>query len=509
MQRLYPFIRYIPQGLLVIFLMTVYLSSIAPGLTWANFGADGGDLITAAAARGIAHPTGYPLYLLLARLFQLIPLGSLAFRTNLLSAFSTGCAALLIFRLVTQSLSPSESEHYWIAGLASGLAFGLAPMIWSQAVITEVYALHSFLVVLLLYLSAHPISTQFSKKRQDCLLGLTFGMAMGNHVTIIVLLPVVFLTKILRRSTQTQREKGLLNLHLDGRSLLRRCFWAGIGLLVYVTLPLCALSHPPVNWGNPVTLNGFTWLVTGQLYKGLLLSLDLLSILERFQTAVGLILSQFGVIGLSVGLIGLIVYFKPTWLNYSMLWIVIASAAFAIGYATTDSFMYLIPAFLCFTVWIGMGLGKLMDSTSKRFLHFGMLIGLILILALLINAWGQRTQVDASTDLRAESFGKSVLSLAPKDAIVLTRGDGAVFTLWYFQYALGNRPDLLIIAADLIQFEWYLQTLHTVYPDLNLPGPLPFPETVVMANPERPICYVQYIQVPEINCLPSRSSQFP
>ena len=50
--------------------MAVYLASLAPGLTWANFGADGGDLIAAAATGGVAHPTGYPFYLLLARLFQ-------------------------------------------------------------------------------------------------------------------------------------------------------------------------------------------------------------------------------------------------------------------------------------------------------------------------------------------------------------------------------------------------------------------------------------------------------
>jgi hypothetical protein len=44
---------------------------------------------------------------------------------------------------------------------------------------------------------------------------------------------------------------------------------------------------------------------------------------------------------------------------------------------------------------------------------------------------------------------------------------------------------------------------------LNLPGPLPFAETVVVANPGRSICYVQYIQAPEINCLPARDSLTP
>ena len=80
---------------------------------------------------------------------------------------------------------------------------------------------------------------------------------------------------------------------------------------------------------------------------------------------VALLLEQFGIVGLSVGLIGLIVYFRPTRLNYHMLWIVVASSAFAIGYATADAFLYLIPAFLCFAIWIGIGLGGLMEAFLK------------------------------------------------------------------------------------------------------------------------------------------------
>ena len=214
-------------------------------------------------------------------------------------------------------------------------------------------------------------------------------------------------------------------------------------------------------------------------------------------------------IGLTIGLIGLIVYFRPTRLNICMLWISVFSAVITVGYATIDAYIYLIPAFLCFAVWIGVGLGKLTDSISKRFHNVGGFIGLILIPFLLLNAWGQRAQVDASNDLQAESFGKSVLSLAPTNALVMANGDKAVFTMWYFHYALQKRPDLIIIATDLIQFEWYIQTLHIAYPDLDLPGPLPFPETVVAANPDRTICRVQYTQVPEINCLPTRTSHLP
>ena len=85
-------------------LLCTYLATIAPGLTWANGGSDGGDLIAAAATGGVAHPTGYPAYLLVASVFQLLPIGTLAFRTNLLSAISTLIAALLLHAVVRRHL---------------------------------------------------------------------------------------------------------------------------------------------------------------------------------------------------------------------------------------------------------------------------------------------------------------------------------------------------------------------------------------------------------------------
>ncbi|MGB2962815.1 MAG: DUF2723 domain-containing protein [Anaerolineales bacterium] len=502
-------IRLFPPGLLALTLMAVYLATLAPGLSWANYGSDGGDLITAAATGGIAHPTGYPFYLLLARLFQLLPVGSLAFRTNLLSAFATVSAALLIYGLVTRSLSASDPHRYWLAGLASGYAFGLSPLIWSQAVITEVYGLHALFLALLLYLTVIGLKACLTPKRVDALLGLTFGLAMGNHVTTIIMLPVILIAGILRQAPPTE---GILRINkwgLDGRSLLRRLVWMGVGLLVYLSLPLRALSQPPVNWGKPVTIDGFLWLVSGKLYQGQLFVLSLSSIWERVKVISGLLVEQFGVLGLGFGLIGLILFYKPDRLFRSLLWIVAASVFFALAYATTDAFLYLIPAFLCFAIWIGMGLGGLMDVLSQRFRYLGSLITFVFILALFILAGQHWHQVDASHDLRAEKFGNDVFSLAPTDAIVFAAGDPAVFTTWYFQYTMGNRLDLAIVATDLLHFDWYQQMLHKNYPDLNVPGPFPFAETVVVANPERPVCFVEYVQMAEIGCLPPRNPTVP
>ncbi len=503
MRRFAAYTEYLPPWILALSLLVVYLGTLAPGLTWANFGSDGGDLIAASATGGVAHPTGYPVYLLLARVFQMLPIGSLAYRTNLMSALAATLAAGLVYSLSIRSLLLFKGRPNWLAGLASAYAFGLAPLLWSQAVITEVYALHALFVVLLLYLSSDYLPAFFTPKRRDSLLGLIFGLSLGNHLTTVLLLPLLFSSIILKPDASTRR------WGLDKGSLSWRFAWLGVGLLVYLILPLRALSSPPVNWGNPVTLDGFGWLVSGQLYQDQLFVLTPALALERMRGAAGLLLNQFGVVGLLVGLIGLIVFFKPSRLMGNTVWIVAAFSVFAIGYATNDSFLYLIPAFLGFAIWIGMGLAGLMEMSVKWNPKIGWGIGSIFLLYLFVQAGVHWPQVDASHDLRAEQFGMQVLAQAPEQAILFAKGDQAIFSMWYFQYALHKRPDLAIVATDLLRFDWYQETLHSTYPDLALPGPFPFAETMAAANPEHPVCFIEYDQSAEINCLPANSYSSP
>lgn len=478
-------IQFLPPSILFVSLILIYLLTMAPGLTWANSSADGGDLITAAATGGVPHPTGYPVYLLLARAFQFLPVGSLAFRTNLLSALAAACASLLVYGLVTRSLS----SRAWLAGLTSAYAFGLSPLLWSQAVITEVYTLHAFFVALLLYLST--VQLKVSSSQRDGLLGLAFGLALGNHLTTILLLPLILFPTVSHRETRWQ---------LDLRSLLRRLLWLGVGLLVYLVLPLRAMSHPPVNWGNPVTLENFAWLVSGRLYQHEVFALTLPSLWERIRSAAALLVDQSGLPGLILGLSGLVFHFRPSPLYRNTLWTAVVFSAFAVGYATRDSFVYLIPPALCFSIWIGLGLNGLMTIISSRHPKPGLLAGLALLLYIFLLAGGHWSRVTASNDRRAELFGEQVLARAPTDALIFAKGDSAVFSLWYFHYALRERPDLVIVASDLLPFDWYQETLRYTYPHLILNSPYPFPETIMAGNPGRPFCEVEYLDRPVIDC---------
>lgn len=492
--------------ILVCSLFTTYLYTLAPGLTWANDGSDGGDLITAAATGGIPHPTGYPLYLLVGRLFQFLPFRSLAFRTNLLSALATALAAVLIYFIVMHSLDLSKFL-YQPVGMAAAYAFGLSPLIWSQAVITEVYGLQAILMALIIYLYTAPPDILLSNCRNlDRCRGLLLGLAMANHITAIFIVPValllgsVYIRPKMDIPSFQQWHSWFGGLKIDRSRLLRQLGMLGVGFSLYLLIPLRALNDPPVNWGNAVTLERLWWLVSGQLYQNYYLQITPSEYWERVQTWAVVLLQEFGLVGVLLGLVGLVVFGRLSRLYILTAWTAIIYTSFAAFYKSADSYVYIMPMFLSFTIWIGLGIGGVVKQSLQRSLILGTSLGLLLIAYFIGRAAMHMSDVDASRDYRAEAFASEVFYVAPKHALVFAKGDQAVFSLWYFHYALGERPDLAVVATDLLHFDWYQENLRSNYPMLNVPGSFPWPATIAYANPGRAVCYVQYSDQAEVNC---------
>ncbi len=475
-------------------LLTVYFQTMAPGLTWANGGSDGGDLITAAASGGVAHPTGYPVYLLVARLFQLLPLGSLAFRTNILSALAMVMSALLVYAIVENSLRASAPKAGTLAGFTAGLAFGLSPLAWSQAVITEVYALHVFFISMLLYLLIVPTLRSNPKYM---VIGLVQGLAVGNHITAALMIPVVLLTVSFRKFPDFEIKDSLAKYwRWDWHAFTSVCIGVLIGILSYGSLPLRAVHHPPVNWGDPVTLDRFTWLVSGQLYQDRFFLLNPASAWNHLQAWADLTLQQFGLFGVLISLVGLVLFITSSRLYIITLWTALIFTIFSIQYRVIDSFVYLIPVYLVFSIWIGLEIGQITYFLSRYLHNVQWMIGLICIVYLALLAASHWTKVDASHDLRAEAFGRRVLSDAPSHAILFAEDDRTVFTLWYFNYGLRIRPDVIVLADSLLPFDWYRENLRHVYPELALPETTPdtWLSAILQANPDRHACYPSYLE---------------
>ena len=490
-----------------------YARTLAPGLSWANRGADGGDFITAAATGGVAHPSGYPTYLALARLFQLLPLGTLAFRTNLLSAVCAVAAAVLVTRWVARQQrvtgAPFDGEIAQISGALAGLAFGLSPLLWSQAVITEVHALHALFLALLLTLAPlarpHPETSGWV----DLAAGLLAGLALGNHLTAALLLPAWFGLSLLRRIPDGAPLARWLP-QMAWRPVLRGLAGLALGASIYLTLLLRARSGAPVNWGDPVGWDGLRWLISGQLYRDRLFTLPADFVLPRVQSWAALLLAQFGLPGFALALAGLF-FGRPRsprlfWITG---WMAAAYTAFAIGYNATDSYAYLIPVFLAVAVWLGLGAGALLEAAARRGgPGRGRVLGAFAALAvaalLLINAASNLPALDASRDDRAEQFGRAVLAAAPPGALLFPQGDEQTFALWYFHFALRQRPDVAVINEALLPYDWYRASLRRAYPDLPLPdhpGPSGWPATLTAAT-GRPACHPQTDAPATLFCSP-------
>jgi hypothetical protein len=475
---------FVLSGLVSLSVAVIYLSIASTRLTNANFGSDGGDFLAAVLTQGIPHPTGYPTYILLGILFQYIPINTPVFRGVLESIIPSALAAGLLAGWVGTVLVSRSAIHLG-AMVVTGIAWGVAPLLFSQAVIVEVHGLQSLIVVLVVWWITLNLQSDPTKdKNWIFVLSFLIGLGCGNHVTIALLAPVALVVLI-----YTGHRIGSWRLVLAQLSLVLA------GMLVYIYLPLRAQTYPPINWGNPQTWSGFIWEVTGDPYRSLMFETQTSVLWERIRSISAVILDQFGALGLVAGVIGAIHYSFPIrWLRWILLWIFVIYIVFSIGYNTQDSVGYLLPAVMVFAIWIGLALPAFSDIKWKRVPVGYLLIG-VLILSICLRIPGTRTRLDPRSQDQPALYAEQFLQDAPQDAIVYTSTDQDTFPLWYYHFGLHQRPDLRIVVLPLTQFVWYQETLVHTYPDLEYPAlyekDLPnsdWGKQIQSMNPVRTVC---------------------
>ena len=168
------------------FSLLVYTITLCPTVYWD----DAGELIAAAYTLGIPHPPGHPLYVIIGKLFTLIPLGSIAGRVNFMSAFFGALSCVLVYKIITERLE----KHPWrpAAALGGALFFAFAPTAWEQATVAETTTLHSFFMMLLTLMVFRLASGETlwkSEARSLCLFGFVYGLSLTNHVAGVFFIP--------------------------------------------------------------------------------------------------------------------------------------------------------------------------------------------------------------------------------------------------------------------------------------------------------------------------------
>jgi len=447
--------------------LVVYGLTVAPGITWAHDGADGGDLAVAVANLGIPHPPGYPTYVLLGKLTTaLLPLGDIAYRLNLLSAASATLAVIALYLCLvgwpTVAQKGQPKKHVLAASGSAALMFAFSPTFWSQAIITEVYALNAAFVALILLLLFRILSRASDTKTTLPWLGLILGIGLGNHQTLVLLLPSIAVLLWRRRH----------DLHLEWETVAKASLAAATGLAVYLYLPLRAAAKPVPNWGNPVTMERLLWMVSGSAYRHYLFGLPLSYVPARLSAWAAGLLAQYGVWGVVLGLMGLWQLAESDGERALAEGMIFALySIYALGYNTADSYVYLIPAYLVFALWIGRGIAYLLILALEQRKRSGSLpvLGLVITLLLPLIPLGLNyASLDLSEDVEAASYSAGVVGQVSPGSIIISSTDAHTFSLWYAQEVSDPRADIVILDRDLLQYPWYAEDLRNRYPHLSL-----------------------------------------
>jgi hypothetical protein len=441
--------------------LLLYWATTAPRFTWAHEGADGGDLLAAAVTNGVPHPPGYPLYMLILQGWLwftglLWPHSDLAWRGNLLSVVCAS-ASVYITVLTVYYLLPLQPWR-WVWAFCAGLAWTISPLPWSQAVITEVYALHALIVALLGWIT-------FAAPRQPRRLVIPVALGFAHHLTSVLLLPAIYYYWWLGQGGGWRRfwQTGLL-----------LGFGALVGLLFYLRIPLVAhrAGMPaPVNWGFADNLADLWWLVSAAAYHGYLFSVPANTILGRIANWAFLLTTQLTPIGLGLALLGLSTWdqTRPHLRNFSLLWVIPVSI-YTIGYYTRDSDIYLLPVVWLMVIWSAVGLCEALDWTQARmpkrplapWLASGLLLGCAVLLSLRLPTLSVRS------DLEAHDYLQKVAAVLEPNSLVITSEDRDTFAVWYGVWGDGEllqrAPGIAVINYSLCQFPWYQRLITRLYP---------------------------------------------
>lgn len=227
--------------------LAAYWRTLAPTVSfW-----DCGEFIACASILGVPHPPGAPLYLLLGRLFTLLPLGGeIAWRVNLISALASAATVLLTYLIILRFIRACPRKAATglevVAALIGSLALAFSDSFWFNAVEAEVYALSTCLTALVIWLALRWADAPATLPAMRLLVLAVYliALAVGVHLLNVLTIPAVLLLVYFETRPWTWRKwLGLLLL-----------FVMAIGFLLLDSLQGMPLLAPMAKLGGALAL---------------------------------------------------------------------------------------------------------------------------------------------------------------------------------------------------------------------------------------------------------------
>ena len=436
--------------LLFVAALLLYLFTLAPG----PLSGDAGEFQTATRVWGLSHPTGYPLYMLLLKLWGLLPIGTIAYRANLLSAVLAAGAvgfSYLFLRMVTQQT---------MGAILGALVLAASPLFWSQALIADKYALNAFLVMAVLTVAVY--WAQKPGWRRLCLLALIYGLSLTHHRTMVLFAP-----GLLGYLPWVDRSAGKsLQLWKSRRNWLAMLCLV-LPLTLYAYLPLTRAFGQPLSTWWPSTLGDWLAYLTARGHLGEAQAV-VAPFTERLSFYGQMLVDQFTIPGLILSLVGWLWLIRRRRPLAFLLLVSFGLQAFSsmAYYLDPRNQAFFLPSFMVIALTIGVGTGTLLRWLGRRLpVSPGARIALILLAGLalcvlpaylLLHTYPemyQRTHHDQAMDVwrqdlqhgeQARRLAEDGLSSIASNGIIL--GDWEQITpLRYFQLIEGLQPDAELI----------------------------------------------------------------
>jgi len=414
----------------------LYGFSLAPDIQ----GFDSAELTVGAYTLGFVHPPGYPLYMLLGRLFAEVPLGDVGFRLNLMSALFASLAACLLFKIMFQ-----QTRRPWAAGLATAL-LATAPVYWSQAIRAEVYALHIFLVSAALL--AWRRANRTGDARNYLLVFLLMGLGLGNHTTTLLLWFAVLVNALYqgRRAYKLFLVYTLLGLALAAAT--------------YLYFPWRSPASPQIDYIRPYfgvdpgSIQGLWWMISGQAFHCLLSrpagAVPLLAEIPRLVDFLwrgllgfGLLLAAWGWQTLQAS--------QRSWNRLLSIYFMTNLLTF-LAYHAIDKEAIFLPILVVTSIWAASGFSALSSwvsakrpDTSPQVIEAA--IGATLILIVAAGVLLDWSNVSLRGDRQASEFAGRVLAqVSPSATIVNHWATASIFD--YLRLVEDQRPDVESFNVD-------------------------------------------------------------
>ena len=429
----------LPLGVLCAIPGFVYLATMLPDV---SFG-DWAEMQTVPPVLGIAHPTGYPTYTMLGWLWSGLPLGSVAWRMNLLSAVST-VATLAVLFLIMRRLGVRP----WIA-CGAAMAFAFVLTVWLASTRAEVHTLHALFVSLI----THRLLVWRDHQRpRDLFIGAALvGLSFTHHLLTATIAPFVIVAALAVGARTIARRPAIL-------AVATLSAMAPLGLIAY--LPIRAAQDPILEYGDLSSWGSVIAHVMGQQFRttfGFLSEEGLSEALRELPAVVGHLASLGTLPVLVMATVGLaaVLRRRPAFALYVAAVLVVTLYLFA-TYIAADLPRYLLTAWVMVIVMAGVGceaaaawLGRARLVTAATFLVPAFL---------LISNFGSAVDVSERDGRR---FADDLLAELPRDAVLITYWDAAN-PLWHRQIIGNTRRDVLVLDDTNLVFDGWAGMLGAV-----------------------------------------------